>query len=105
LNKVSSEDHSVFNPWLAFSLKAMELGMEAQTVIALRMMRLAAGGARAEAEAQRMVTEKLSAATEAQVAAATALMTGRKSHVAAGNALRVVRKRVRANKRRLSRRK
>jgi hypothetical protein len=38
------------------------------------------------------------------VAAAAAIMTGRKTHVAAGKALSAVRKRVRANKRRLSRR-
>lgn len=93
----------MFNPWLAFSLKTIELGMDAQAVIALRMMRLTAGGARGQAEARRMVAEKLVAAGEAQVAAATAIMTGRKSHVAAGKALRAVRKRVRANKRRLSR--
>ena len=94
----------MFNPWLAFTLKSIELGIDAQAVIALRLMRLAAGGARGQAEAQRMVTEKVSTAAEAQVAAAAAITTGRKTHVAAGKALGAVRKRVRANKRRLSRR-
>jgi hypothetical protein len=51
-----------------------------------------------------MVTEKILAAGEAQVAAAAAAMRGHKKHVAAGKALNVYRKRVRANKRRLSRR-
>jgi hypothetical protein len=44
------------------------------------------------------------AAGEAQVAAAAAAMRGHKKHVVAGKALNVYRKRVRANKRRLSRR-
>ena len=94
----------MFNPWLALAFKAMQLGIDAQSVIALRMMRLAAGGARGQAEAQRMVAEKAAAVAEAQVATTTAIVTGRKDHVVAGKALGAIRKRVRANKRRLSRR-
>ena len=45
----------MFNPWLELSLKAVQMGMEAQSVIAIRMLRLATGGARMEAEASRMV--------------------------------------------------
>jgi hypothetical protein len=93
----------MFNPWLSFGLKAWQVGLEAQSVIALRMLRLAAGGARAEAEASRMVTEKILAAGEAQMSAATAAMRGRKKHIVAGKALNAYRKRVRANRRRLSR--
>jgi hypothetical protein len=93
----------MFNPWLSFGLKAWQVGLEAQGVIALRMLRLAAGGARAEAEASRMVTEKIFAAGEAQVAATAAAMRGRKKHVVAGKALNAYSKRVRANRRRLSR--
>ena len=48
----------VVDPWISFGLKAWQLGLEAQNVIALRLLRLAAGGARAEAEASRMVTER-----------------------------------------------
>jgi hypothetical protein len=40
----------MFNPWLSIGLKAWQTGLEAQSVMALRMLRLAAGGARAEAE-------------------------------------------------------
>jgi hypothetical protein len=29
----------MFNPWLALSLKAVQMGVEAQSVIALRMLR------------------------------------------------------------------
>ncbi len=92
----------MFNPWLSFGLKAWQIGLEAQSVIALRTLRLAAGGTRAEAEASRMVTEKILAAGEAQVTAAAAAMRGHKKHVVAGKALNVYSKRVRANRRRLS---
>jgi hypothetical protein len=34
----------MFNPWLELSLKAVHMGMEAQSVIALRLLRLATGG-------------------------------------------------------------
>jgi len=94
----------MLNPWLDLSFKAFQLGLEAQSVIALRMMRLASGGPRAQAEARRMVTEKATATAEAQLAATTAVLSGSKDHVIAGKALKVFRKRVRANKRRLSRR-
>jgi hypothetical protein len=91
------------NPWFDLAFKTVALGVEAQSVIALRLLRLAAGGTRGRTEAQRMVTEKVAALGHAQAAAGAALMTGRKHHVAAGKALRAVRKRVRANKRRLGR--
>jgi hypothetical protein len=93
----------MLNPWLSFGLKAWQIGLEAQSVIALRMLRLAAGGVRAEAEASRMVTEKALAACEAQMAAVTAALRGDKEHVIAGKALSVYGKRIRANRRRLSR--
>ena len=94
----------MFNPWISFGMKAWQIGLEAQSVIALCMLRLAAGGSlRAEAEASRMVTEKILAAGEAQVAAATAAVRGHKKHVVAGKALNAYSKRVRANRRRLSR--
>jgi hypothetical protein len=92
----------MFNPWLELSLKAVHMGMEAQSVIALRMLRLATGGARMEAEASRMVTDKVAAA-EAQAVAAVSALNGRSPHVVVSQAPRVVKKRVRANKRRLSR--
>ena len=93
----------MFNPWLAWSVKVVQMGIEAQSVIALRMLRLASGGARMEAEASRMVTEKIAAAAEAQAVAAVAAFGGCPPHVVANKALRIVKKRVRANKRRLSR--
>ena len=93
----------MFNRWLTLASEAAQLGFDAQRVIALRFMRLATGGASGQAEAQRMMSEKSVALLEAQFAAAGALAGGN-SAVAARKVLAVYRKRVRANKRRLSRR-
>jgi hypothetical protein len=93
----------MFNPWLSLGMKAWQIGLEAQSVIALRMLRIAAGGARAQAETSRMVVEKVLAAGEAQAAATAATIRGHKKHVIAGKALNAYGKRVRANRRRLSR--
>jgi hypothetical protein len=35
----------MFNPWLDLSLKAFQVGLKTQSVVALRMMQLASGGA------------------------------------------------------------
>ena len=48
------------------------LALEAQTVIGLRLMRLACGGPAAQIEAQQMMSEKVSALIEAS----GTLMTG-----------------------------
>jgi hypothetical protein len=56
--------------------------MEAQSIIALRMLRMAAGGARAEAEVGRMVSKKVVAAGEAQVAVGGDTTRLRKARVA-----------------------
>src|SRR5262249_22652834 len=78
-----------FAPWFVLTLRACQLGWEAQTVSALRMLRFASGDVRGQAELNRMVVEKIAAAAEAQVAAAAALMNGHKDHVVAGKALTV----------------
>jgi hypothetical protein len=93
----------MFNPWFALAVQAAWLGWEAQSVIALRLMRLAGGGARGLNEARLMVADKMSAATEANVAAASAILAG-DGHRTAKKVLRVYKKRVRANRSRLSRR-
>jgi hypothetical protein len=93
----------VFNPWLDVALKAFQLGVDAQSVIALRMIRLAAGGARAQDEAQRMVIEKITAVADAQNAATSAILNGHQDHVVVAKTLGAFDKHVRANKRRLSR--
>jgi hypothetical protein len=93
----------MLNPWLELSLKAVQMGMEAQSVIAIRMLRLATGGARMEAEASRMVTDKVAAAAEGQAVAAVSALSGRSPHVVESRAPRVGKKLVHTNKRRLSR--
>jgi hypothetical protein len=65
-------------------------------------MRLAAGGALAESEASRMIAEKVEALGEAQTAAAMATLKGRNSRQVAGKVLRAYKKRVRRNRRRLT---
>ena len=90
------------NPWAAW-LGAATFAAEAQWVIALRMMRLAGGGAAAASEAQRMIVEKAVAAAQAQIAAAGALAMGRGVKAAARTAATPYRRTVRANRRRLTR--
>lgn len=86
--------------WLGLSMSAMQLGLEAQGVIALRMMKMAAGGAAAEAEVQRMVSEKTKAALDAQLQFGLSAMSGRLD-LAPARAIALYRRRVRANRRRL----
>ena len=94
---------SPYNPWLGVSLNAWALGVEASTVIGLRMMKMAAGGAAAELEAGRMVGEKVEAAVALQMRAMTVGL-GPTAHGAAGKSIAHYRRKVRANRRRLSKR-
>jgi len=65
-------------------------------------LRVAQGGAKAEAEVQRMITEKVAALTEAQIAATVATLKGNKKHRVAKKAFGVYAGRVHRNRRRLS---
>jgi hypothetical protein len=89
--------------WLGLSLQGANLAWDAQSVIALRLMRLGMGGAKAQAEARRMLSEKFAAAAEVQVGATAAAMLGQNSHRVAKKAFSAYRKRVRRNRRRLAR--
>jgi len=91
-----------WNAWLALSTQALLLAFEAQRVMALRFMRFAADGASARSEAGRMITEKVQAFGEAQTAAAIASIKGRNSRHVATKVLGVYKKRVRGNRRRLT---
>lgn len=92
------------NPWLRLSLNALRLGTEANTVVALRMMKIAGGGAGAATEAQLMVSEKIQAAIEAQSQLAVGAMTGAAAYVGPSKAVALYRRKVRANRRRLLKR-
>jgi hypothetical protein len=84
----------MFDIWLA-AAEGTLLGFDSQRVIALRAMKIAAGGSAARSEVSRMMTEKVSAAAEA-VAILTRGGSGRR-------VIRRYRTHVRANVRRLSR--
>jgi hypothetical protein len=88
------------NPWMRLGLDAWRLGAESSAVIGLRVLKMAAGGAAAEAEAHRMVSEKV----EASLALQTLAMTGGLGvtpHTAAVRTVAHYRRKVRANRRRL----
>jgi len=85
----------MFAPWWKLGFDTAMLAMESQAVIGLRLARIAAGGAGAQTEMQRMVSEKVLAASEAAMLLASG---GSSSAMVAG-----YRRKVRANRRRLGR--
>ena len=89
------------NPWLGIGFDAWRLGIEASTVVGLRTARIVQGGALGRAEAERMVSEKLEAAFALQALALTGGL-GRSPASAASRTLAHYRRKVRANRRRLS---
>ena len=91
-----------WNAWFSLSSQAALLSLEAQSVMALRFIRFAAGGPLARSETSRMITEKVQALGEAQTAAAIAAISGRNSRHVAKKVLGVYKKRVRGNRRRLA---
>ncbi len=89
------------NPWIGLGLSAWTLGLEASTVVGLRTLKIAAGGAAGEAEARRMVSEKVEAGIALQTLALTGAL-GFTPHGATAKTLAHYRRKVRANRRRLS---
>jgi len=88
------------DPWTRVAADAWLLGIEASTVVSLRMLKLAAGGPAARTESRRMVSEKLAAAQSWQRLALTGGLGG-SAPTAAGRTLRHYRRKVKANRRRL----
>ena len=82
-------------PWWKFQADLAMASFEAQRVIGLRLLKLAAGGPGAAVESERMITEKIGASAEA----AATLMMGGSTH----KVLRRYRQIMQANARRLSR--
>lgn len=93
-----------FNPWSRLMFDAWRLSVEAAGVMALRSFALAAGDAGAKREASRMVMEKAQAAVELQQLALRGAL-GFTAPAAARKILAHYRPKVRANRRRLTRRK
>jgi hypothetical protein len=89
------------NPWFRVGVNAWSLGMEASSVIALRTLKIAAGGVAAEVEARRMVSEKIEAGFTLQALAWTGGL-GLTADGAATKMLAHYRRKVRANRRRLA---
>jgi hypothetical protein len=59
------------DPWFRAGFDAWSLGVEASSVIALRTLKILAGGAAAETEARRMVSEKIETGLALQALALT----------------------------------
>jgi hypothetical protein len=89
------------NPWIGVGLGAWCLGLEASTVIGLRLLKITAGGAAGQAEAQRMVREKLDAGLALRAMALTGGL-GSTPQEAAAKTVAHLRRKVRANRLRLS---
>lgn len=91
-------------PWSAgfgmdLAWQSARMAFDAQTVIALRLAKIAAGGAAGQAEANLMVTEKLRALGESQMIALTSIGT---SDGGAAKITRLYQQKLAANRKRLS---
>jgi hypothetical protein len=98
----------MLNPLFALSFQAARFGLQMQSVMALRLMRLMGGSASAHSEARRGVSEEMAALPEAQTAATTYVAIPRHRNgprpraLASTSRSRIYKKRGHANKRRLS---
>jgi hypothetical protein len=92
-----------FGPWFRLGVDMWMLGAEASSVIALRTLKMAAGGAAASDEAGLMVGEKVAGA----MALSQQAMLGQLGTTMPGMGSKIVadyRRKVRANRRRLTKR-
>ena len=89
------------NDLLDAMVRSRQVQLEIQSVIAMRLLKIAAGGAGSSAECTRMVTEKIKAAADAHTAGAIALAKDKSIRTATKRAMAPVKRRVRANHRRL----
>jgi hypothetical protein len=89
------------NPWMALAADSFDLALESHDVIGLRLARAASGRFDACDEAVRMVVEKAFAAWDTTAIVAEDLFLG-EPHRAASRTLALYRRRVRANRTRLS---
>jgi hypothetical protein len=92
------------NPWIGIGFDAWRLNMEAAAVIGLRTWAIAQGGAKATAESKRMVGEKVAAGISLQAMALSGAL-GATPAAASARTLAFYRRKVKANRRRLTQRK
>jgi hypothetical protein len=90
------------NAMVRLALSSASLSWEASQVIALRMMRIAAGGAKADKEMSRLIPEKIAALIDAQMSLGMDIALGR-VHRSPQETIAMYRRRVRSNYRRLAR--
>ena len=91
----------ITNPWFRTGFDAWSLGIEASTVIGLRLLKIGSGGRPAEAEARQMINEKIEAGFALQSMAWSGRL-GHSAHDATRKTLAHYRIKVRANRRRLA---
>ena len=89
------------NPWLSLAAEAARLQFEAQDVIALRLATLAGGGPAAGEEGALMILEKAVMMWDASCLVSRCMWAG-EAHLAPARTMGLIRRRVRANHRRLS---
>jgi hypothetical protein len=89
------------NPWVRFVFDAWSLGLEAWSVIGLRTLKIAAGGAAGQAETRLMFMEKIEAGWTLQGKAMTGGL-GLTAYDATTRTLAHYGRKVRSNQRRLS---
>ncbi|QFT58780.1 hypothetical protein FIU94_08075 [Sulfitobacter sp. THAF37] len=87
--------------WLTLSTNTVLLALEAQTVMTLRLMAIGGLIPQKSGENDRMVAEKLPALTKSGIAAGKAMMKGQRPDQVMSAALTPLRRRVRANRKRL----
>jgi hypothetical protein len=98
----------MLNPLFALSFQTARFGLQMQSVMVLRLMRLMGGSAYAHSEARRGIGEEMAALPEAQTAATTYVAIPRHRNGPRARALastsrsRIYKKRGHENKRRLS---
>jgi hypothetical protein len=94
----ASLEMRMLNPLFALSFQAARFGLEMQSIMALRMMRLIGGAASARSEERRSVSE-MAVLPEGQTTAKTVSINNSNGSKAGKT---IARKRGQANKRRLS---
>ncbi|MDE1174635.1 MAG: hypothetical protein PW790_13360 [Parvibaculaceae bacterium] len=92
----------MFDAWIRLGYDTLALGLEAQEVIALRLMKVAAGGSAASRECHLMVTEKVAASHDAGFKVLSSAIAGHSPQAIMSNMVEGYRTRVRSNRRRLS---
>lgn len=91
-----------YRAWVHMGIDAWSLGAEASFIAGLRLVRIATGSVDAAAETQRMISEKVGAALELQADVALGRL-GTTPLSAGHGAVAHYRRKVAANRRRLSR--